>query len=218
MGQELAMYVENIKKVYGYCMGLNDLGPKMELVSLEWLLEMANPDPTEWTALDANHPTERVSVADLAKDLKKRGLREPLLIGVGLTTGRARLEAGNHRIRCLLDMGFLHAPACCWVGASHVGFVGNGTHEGRSVRFWPEAKTLVSLGPYDERFFERPSLILPSAPVWDAQEPKRDRAPRASRAKAEEPAVAPAARAPRKARAKKEGADGGPEGAEASGG
>lgn len=159
-------YKAKLREMFEPCLSRPDLKDNMEIVSLEWLLEMANPDPSDTTDLGADKPGSLVSMADLGKDLKRRGLREPLVVAVGLSTGRARLEAGNHRVRVLLDMGFLHAPAVCWVGASHVGFDGNGPHQGREVRFWPQARPLVALGPYDERYFMRPSLILPSAPLW----------------------------------------------------
>jgi hypothetical protein len=158
-------YKAKLKEMFEPCMSRPDLAGKIEIVSLEWLLEMANPDPSDDCDLGADKPGI-VSWSDLAKDLKKRGLREPLVIAVGLATGRARLEAGNHRVRLFLEQGFLHAPAVCWVGATHIGFEGNGRHDGRLVKFWPQAKPLVALGPYDERYFERPSDLLPSVPVW----------------------------------------------------
>lgn len=188
-------YKAKLKEMFEPCMARQDLAGKIEIVSLEWLLEMANPDPSDTTDLGAERPGMVVSMADLAKDLKKRGLREPMVIAVGVSTGRARLEAGNHRIRVLMEQGFLHAPAVCWVGASHIGFEGNGRHEGRVVKFWPQAKPLVALGPYDERYFERPSDLLPSTPVWSWDE-GRSRAPRATAA-TKAPAAPAAERKPR---------------------
>lgn len=202
-------YKAKLKEMFEPCMARQDLAGKIEIVSLEWLLEMANPDPSETTDLGAERPGVVVSMADLAKDLKKRGLREPLVIAVGVSSGRARLEAGNHRIRVLMEQGFLHAPAVCWVGASHIGFEGNGAHDGRAVRFWPQAKPLVALGAYDERYFERPSDLLPSAPVWSGDEGRPGtRAPRASSSAAAAAAAKPGAteRKPRAPKAEAAGA------------
>lgn len=189
-------YKTKLREMFEPCLARADLKDQTEIVSLEWLMEMANPQPSETTNLGADKPGSIVSLADLAKDMKKRGLREPLVIAVGLGSGRARLEAGNHRVKILMEMGFLHAPAVCWVGASHVGFEGNGLHSGREVRFWPQAKPLVALGVYDERYFVKPSLILPSAPIWSLDES------RATRNRAPSPVKSPVERKPRASRAK----------------
>lgn len=198
-------YKAKLKEMFEPCMARQDLAGKIEIVSLEWLWEMSNPDPSETTDLGAEKPGV-VSMSDLSKDLKKRGLREPMVIAVGVSTGRARLEAGNHRIRILMEQGFLHAPAVCWVGASHIGFENNGRHDGRVVRFWPQAKPLVAIGAYDERYFERPSDLLPSAPVWSWDEGRSGtRAPRASAAAAKAAAAVPE-RKPRAPKAEASGA------------
>lgn len=190
-------YKEKMREMFEPCMSRADLREHIEIVSLEWLLEMSNPEPSEMVSLGADKQGQEVSMADLAKDIKRRKLQEPLVITVGMATGRARLEAGNHRAEILLDMGFLHAPAVCWVGASHVGFEENGSHQGREVRFWPQAKPLVAFGVYDERYFEKPSAILPSAPVLGMAEQQRP-----ARSKAQAPAPKPPerkVRAPRPA-------------------
>lgn len=189
-------YKIKLREMFEPCLARADLKDQTEIVSLEWLMEMANPQPSETTNLGTDKPGSVVSLADLGKDMKKRGLREPLVIAVGLGTGRARLEAGNHRVKVLFEMGFLHAPAVCWVGASHVGFEGNGLHSGREVRFWPQAKPLVALGVYDERYFVKPSLILPSAPIWSLDDSK------VPRSRAPSPVKSPVERKPRSSRAK----------------
>lgn len=173
-------YKAKLREMYEPCLARADLKDFTEVVSLEWLLEMANPEPTETTDLGVEKPGILVGMAELAKDLKKRGLREPLVVGVGLGSGRARLEAGNHRVRVLLEMGFLHAPAVCWVGQSHVGFEGNGLHQGRSVKFWPQSKPMIALGPYDERYFEKPSALLPCAPIFSLDSASRGAKPRSA--------------------------------------
>lgn len=171
-------YKAKMKTMFKPCLSRADLGGKIEIVSLEWLLEMSNPTPSDMVDLGHDRPGQCVDMAELSRDLNRRGLLEPLVVAVGVSTGRARLEAGNHRIGILLDMGFLHGPAVCWVGASHVGFEGNGSHQGRAVKFWPGAKPLVAMGAYDERYFERPSALLPSAPVLVFGEAQAARAPR----------------------------------------
>lgn len=172
-------YTVKLKALCAPCLGRADLAGKVEIVSLEWLIEMSDPSPSDEVDLGADKAGSMVSSQDLARDVKKRGLLEPLVVAVGMSTGRARLEGGNHRVRILLEMGMLHAPAVCWVGASHVGFEANGTHQGRAVKLWPDFRPLVAMGRYDERHFERPSAVLPSAPVWDLDEVKvpRQRAP-----------------------------------------
>lgn len=201
-------YREKLREMFEPCMTRADLRAHIEIVSLEWLLEMSNPEPSDQFELGESRGGQMVGMQELAKDLRRRKLLEPMVVAVGMGTGRARLEGGNHRARILLEMGFLHAPAVCWVGASHVGFEHNGSHQGREVKFWPEAKPLVAMGAYDERYFERPSLILPSAPVWSLEEPSR------SRSKPAPAQQAPAKPAERKARAPRAPKD---EGAKAAG-
>lgn len=170
--QQQEAYAKKLMEIFAPCMAREEWKERLEMVSLEWLLEMANPEPSDTAPLESGRENERVSMADLVKDIKKRGLKEPLIIGVGIKTGRARLEAGNHRVRALMELGVLHAPATCWVGASHVGFEGNGAHEGRAIRLWETAAaTSMAVGAYDERRFAKPSLTLPSCPVlmgWEA--------------------------------------------------
>lgn len=186
-------YTAKLKALCAPCLAREDLAGKVEIVSLEWLMEMSDPAPSEQLDLGADKAGSVGSSQDLARDVKKRGLLEPLVVAVGMSTGRARLEGGNHRARILMEMGMLHAPAVCWVGASHVGFEANGAHQGRPVRLWPDFRPLVAMGRYDERHFERPSAVLPSAPVWNFDEAK------AVRAKAQGKPSSPAQpRAPRK--------------------
>jgi hypothetical protein len=193
-------YREKLREMFEPCMSRADLRSHIEIVSIEWLLEMSNPDPSETFELGEGREGKVVGMSDLSKDLRKRGLQEPLVVAVGMSSGRARLEGGNHRARVLLEMGFLHAPTVCWVGASHVGFESNGLHQGREVKFWPEAKPLVAMGSYDERYFERPGAILPSAPVWSLEEPTRSRA----KAAPAPVAIKPTERKPRATRAPKD--------------
>lgn len=170
VGMSKDEYTVKLKALCAPCLGRVDLAGKVEIVSLEWLIEMSDPSPSDEVDLGADKAGSIVSAQELARDIKKRGLLEPLVVAVGMSTGRARLEGGNHRVRILLEMGLLHAPAVCWVGASHVGFDANGTHQGRVVKLWPDFRPLVAMGRYDERHFERPSSVLPSAPVWNFDE------------------------------------------------
>lgn len=192
-------YVSKLKALCAPCLAREDLAGKVEIVSLEWLMEMADPSPSDEVDLGADRAGSLVTAQELARDIKKRGLLEPLVVAVGMSTGRARLEGGNHRARILMEMGMLHAPAVCWVGASHVGFEANGPHQGRAVKLWPDFRPLVAMGRYDERHFERPSAVLPSAPVWNFDDSKSARAK--TPAKPALPAQPRAARKPKAASA-----------------
>lgn len=195
-------YKAKLRALFAPCMAREDLAGKIEVVSLEWLMEMSDPEPSESLDLGADKAGTLVGLAELAKDIKRRGLLEPMVVAVGVSTGRARLEGGNHRTRVLLDMGVLHAPAVCWVGASHVGFESNGSHQGRIAKLWPDFRPLVTMGRYDERHFERPSAVLPQAPVWSFED---TRPVRVKTQPQPVPAERPV-RTPRKAKAGSEGA------------
>jgi hypothetical protein len=185
------------------------LGGKAQWVSLEWLLEIANPDPAAGEESDE----------EMWKEMEKKGLREPLIIACGSVEGRARLETGAREIRVLLAKGVLHAPAVALLAENAWVDKGNGEHEGKLLRLWASAPE-APLGIYAERVYLPPSELIPSCPAYDqkgfAEErsapkkevkkevkkapskpaPKEEPKPRRARAEKEPSAPAPAQEEP----------------------
>lgn len=149
------------------------LGDKAQWVSLEWLLEIANPAPNEQVKL---LDQSIISSEDLWKDIEKKGMRDPFIIACGSIDGRVRLETGNHRIQLLLSKGILHAPAVAllteiaWVDKD------NGSHEGKQLKLWA-TQPVAPLGVYAERLYMKPSLLIPSCPAFDQKGFLEDKAP-----------------------------------------
>jgi hypothetical protein len=138
---------------------------KIDLVSIEWLLDLANPTPAAKTDLgtwEADAPL--VDWDTLYANIEQLGMRDPFILGVGKLTRKVRLEAGNQRVRAMQMQGLLFVPAVAYVGDSSVSHAGNGTHEGRSMALWlPESSGI--LGPYPEKTYARPSEVIPSCPA-----------------------------------------------------
>ena len=164
-------YEEQLETWYGKCLQNPKWSDKVQLVSLEWLKSIANPNPSAMTDLgverkSASGELVQVDMAQLSRDLKKNGVQEPLIVQYGLQTKRARLEAGNHRVQILLDAGLMHAPCVLYVAATHQGNVSNGDHEGASVLAYDVSNQVVSVGPYTESKFCAIGGVLPSAPLY----------------------------------------------------
>lgn len=163
-------YCTLLEQWYKRCLEHPQWCTKVQLVSIEWLETIANPDPPELTnlgidKLDGQGNLVHVDMEQLSKDIKKIGLKEPLIVQAGLLTKRARLEAGNHRIKLLKAAGLFHAPCLLYVASSHIGHISNGTHDGKEVLMYPNSLDVVSVGSYTESKFVRVSDLIPSAPV-----------------------------------------------------
>lgn len=165
-----AGYAALLDQWYKRCLEHPQWGSKVQLVSVEWLEEISNPSPSELTnlgvdKLDGQGNFVYVDMEQLLKDIKRVGLKEPLIVQAGLVTKRARLESGNHRIRLLKAAGIFHAPCLLYVASSHIGNTENGTHDGKEVFMYPNSLDVVSVGVYTESKFARISDLIPSAPV-----------------------------------------------------
>lgn len=132
------------------------LGGKAQWVSIEWLLEIANPNPASGAESDE----------EIWKEMERKGLRDPFIIACGSVEGRARLETGSREIRALLAKGVLHAPAVALLAENAWVDKGNGEHEGKSLKLWASAPE-APLGIYAERLYLPPSELIPSCPAFD---------------------------------------------------
>lgn len=52
----------------------------------------------------------RYDVSDLSKDIKERGIQEPLIVGYFQKSKKAILEEGNHRLEAAIQAGMTHVP------------------------------------------------------------------------------------------------------------
>ena len=58
------------------------LKPYIELVSTDFLLRIANPNPGEETDLGFWDNNVLVGMNDLMRNIKKHGMRDPVIVGV----------------------------------------------------------------------------------------------------------------------------------------
>lgn len=98
------------------------LYPFIEWVPTDWLLGLANPKPSATTDLGNWQSDERVDWEHLFADMLAAGMRDPFMVGVGRVTRRVRLEAGNHRIRLMVQHGIHMVPAVAYVGDSAISY------------------------------------------------------------------------------------------------
>jgi hypothetical protein len=103
------------------------LGHLIEMVPTKWLLSIANPNPTNYSDLKNG---KLVYMDTLYQDMLKNGMGDPLILGVGLSTNRVRLESGNHRVRIFDSKGIKLTPVVALVKDSSITSIGNGEHLG----------------------------------------------------------------------------------------
>jgi len=81
------------------------LGPQFnqftEMVPIAALLPMRNNEL-------------RYDVSELSKDIKERGVQEPVIVTYGKTDRRAMLAEGHHRLEASRQAGLTHVPATAW--------------------------------------------------------------------------------------------------------
>lgn len=163
MNQERILSDGRLRALFARTFEHPGLKGKIDMVSVEWMLEMGNPAPRE-TADSGDGSGARVSLEALWESLMREGMRDPIIIGVGRVSRMARLESGNHKARLLLENGVLYAPAACYVGDEAITRRENGEHPGRATKLWlPES---APMGSYPEKYFARPAEIIPSAPAF----------------------------------------------------
>lgn len=65
---------------------------------------------------------------ELIEDIKKNGITDPIEIGIGVWSRKARLDTGNHRIYIAPQLGITHIPCICRVSNYAVFNTNNGDH------------------------------------------------------------------------------------------
>lgn len=103
------------------------LGHLIEMIPTKWLLGISNPNPTGYSDLKDGSV---VYMDKLYQDMLENGMSDPLVLGVGVSTNRVRLESGNHRVRIFDSKGINLIPAVALVKTSSITSKGNGEHIG----------------------------------------------------------------------------------------
>jgi len=80
----------------------------VELVPTKWLYTLYGPDVTPQADLMDG---TLVDLETLWENVLQDGLHEPLIIRVGKTNKKFRLESGNHRIQVFFQHGVEYTPA-----------------------------------------------------------------------------------------------------------
>ena len=101
----------------------------VELVPTDWLMQYWVSDTSQTADLKDG---ERVDLQGLWNDIAKNGLKDPLIMRVGLSSQTCRLEAGNHRIQVLKQHGIDEVPVTVQIreacGPDAPDPMNNGTH------------------------------------------------------------------------------------------
>jgi ParB-like nuclease domain len=84
------------------------LAGHVELVATAWLYQYRGIDVTPGTDLKDG---SFVNMNQLWENIKSEGLHDPVIVRVGKTNKKFRLESGNHRIQVLMKHGVLYTPA-----------------------------------------------------------------------------------------------------------
>lgn len=134
------------------------LGSFIEWVPAMWLLSISNPNPTDTTDL-GDGTKQQYDMDTLLKHMLEHGMRDPFLVGVGRVTRRVRLEAGNHRVRVLMDHGIFWLPAVAYIGDSEIHHDGNGTHIGQKLSLNIPIQEDI-MGSYPIKEYDKLSNVL----------------------------------------------------------
>lgn len=129
------------------------MGKHVEWVNLDFILRIANPEPKSHTDLgnwSAGAESPLVNYDALLADILARGMRDPLILGIGSRTSMMRLETGNQRVRALAQAGVQSVPVVGLYSEYQVTNSGNGSHQGEAVTLLKPAFHEL-LGPYQER-------------------------------------------------------------------
>ena len=94
-------------------------------VEIKFLSSIANPYSTNSTDLLNG---EIVHQDKVWENIEKEGMQEPILVVIGYKNKTIRLEAGNHRIKTALKIGYTHLPAAFLVFSQNLYSERNGKH------------------------------------------------------------------------------------------
>ena len=91
---------------------------------------------------------------ELSMDINANGIKEPVIIGVGVFSRQIRLETGNHRIYLCPRMGMTHLPCIARVWNYCAFNNGNGDHAFNCPEITVKKQWL------EEEYYAKPSDVL----------------------------------------------------------
>lgn len=150
----------DISKLFQTTFEHPNIGHFVEWTPTKWLHKLSNPDVSYKTNLGSWNKYDRlVSFEELYNDMLEKGMRDPIIIGVGHVSRRVRIEAGNHRINIFLAKNFEYVPAICYIGDTAITNIVNGSHQGEIMDL--KIHTSVDImGPYSIKQYKRPSETI----------------------------------------------------------
>jgi hypothetical protein len=143
---EMARSSELTQQLFTRTLNHPELGHIITWMPTAWLLARANPNPLSYTntAGADGLPDRNVDMSVLFQNLLEQGMRDPLLVGIGLNDGYVRLETGNQRIRCFSECGVDFVPAVGFVNDTAVTHEANGPHQGLPIGHGVDTAYLVA--------------------------------------------------------------------------
>jgi len=91
---------------------------------------------------------------ELSMDINANGIKEPIIIGVGVFSRKIRLETGNHRIYLCPRMGMTHLPCVARVWNYCTFNNGNGDHAFHCPEITVKKQWL------EKEYYAKPSDVL----------------------------------------------------------
>lgn len=114
----------------------------IQMMPIAILRQWANPTPSPANDLE------------LMNDIMQNGIRDPLMLGVGVYSRKIRLETGNHRIYLLPRMGVQELPVVARVSNYCVFNPGNGDHSFNCPYITKKQEWI------DEEYWAKPNTVL----------------------------------------------------------
>lgn len=91
---------------------------------------------------------------ELMEDIMQNGIKDPIVLGIGVWSRRIRLDTGNHRIYIAPKLGISHLPVIARVHNYCTFMPENGDHSFECPYITPKKEWL------DKEYYAKPSDVL----------------------------------------------------------
>jgi len=91
---------------------------------------------------------------ELMEDIMQNGIKDPIVLGIGVWSRRIRLDTGNHRIYIAPKLGISHLPVIARVHNYCTFMPENGDHSFECPFITPKKEWL------DKEYYAKPSDVL----------------------------------------------------------
>jgi len=91
---------------------------------------------------------------ELMEDIMQNGIKDPIVLGIGVWSRRIRLDTGNHRIYIAPNLGISHLPVIARVHNYCTFMPENGDHSFECPFITPKKEWL------DKEYYAKPSDVL----------------------------------------------------------